>query len=396
MMLEPGTRVQVEVGPIAHGGHCVARHEGQVLFVRHCLPGETVVAQVTERGRGGRFLFADAVDVLIASPQRVAPPCPVAGPGRCGGCDFQHVSWTEQRRLKAAVVSEQLHRLGGIDWDVDVEPMPDDVDGLGWRTRLRLAVDADGRAGLRGHRSHHVEPLDSCAIAAAPINTSGVFGSRWPPDTWLEVMVGADDASAVVGTPSQPLPPRYARVGPLAFRVSQGGFWQVHHAAARVLSDTVRAFVDPRPGDHVVDLYAGVGVLAAAVAPGLGAAGRLDVVESHPAAAADAATNLAALDGPVAIHVHHARVEAFLASARVRRCDAVVLDPPRRGARAAVVRGIAQRQPSRVGYVACDPAALARDVATFATVGYRLAGLRALDMFPMTHHVETVALLVRV
>ena len=393
-MLAPGDRVTVDVGAVAHGGHCVARHQGQVLFVRHALPGETVVAHVTERRRGGRFVFADAVEILTPSPHRVTPPCRFAGPGRCGGCDFQHVSWEEQRRLKAGVVTEQLRRLGGIEWDVEVEPMPGDTDGLGWRTRMRFSVDGDGRAGLREHRSHRVEPLDLCAIADPSINASGVFTTRWPPDTWVEVLADAAGGSATVSTPGQPAPDRHEHVGSTSFQVSQGGFWQVHRAAASVLSDTVAAFVNPKPREHVVDLYAGVGLLAAAVAPALGPAGRLDAVESHPAAAADASANLAALGTAAAVQVHHARVEAFVASGSLRRCDAVVLDPPRRGARAPVVRAIAGWQPARVVYVACDPAALARDLATFATWGYRLADLRAYDMFPMTHHVETVALVV--
>jgi len=115
--------LELEVGPVAHGGFCVARHEGQAVFVRHALPGERVRAVVTERRKG--FLRADAVEILLPSPDRVIPPCPFAGPGRCGGCDWQHASWEFQRELKARVLREQLARLGGLpDVAVSVEPLP--------------------------------------------------------------------------------------------------------------------------------------------------------------------------------------------------------------------------------------------------------------------------------
>jgi tRNA/tmRNA/rRNA uracil-C5-methylase (TrmA/RlmC/RlmD family) len=144
-----GTEYELEVGPVAHGGICVARHEGRVIFVRHALPGEVVRARVTEGMPTDRFLRADAVEVLTASPDRVEPPCPYAGPGRCGGCDWQHATLAAQRKLKATVLAEQLRRLARIDRPVVVEEVPGAADGSGWRTRVRFAVAADGRLGLR-------------------------------------------------------------------------------------------------------------------------------------------------------------------------------------------------------------------------------------------------------
>ena len=154
--LAVGDEVEVTIGPVAHGGHCVARHEGRVVFVRHALPGERALVRVTEAKAGQRFVRADAVDVLEASPHRVEPPCPYAGPGLCGGCDFQHVDLAEQRRLKAAVVREQFARLARRDVEVEVEPVPGDRAGLGWRTRVEFAIDSQGAPGLRRHRSHDV------------------------------------------------------------------------------------------------------------------------------------------------------------------------------------------------------------------------------------------------
>ena len=150
-----GRKFEVESGPVAHGGHFVARHEGRVLFVRHALPGERVVVSVYE-DNGGSFCRADAVEILEPSPDRVEAPCPFSGPGMCGGCDFQHVSWDAQRDLKAEVVREQLSRLAKIERDVVVEALPGGP--LEWRTRIRMAVGRDGKPGFRGLRSHDVDP----------------------------------------------------------------------------------------------------------------------------------------------------------------------------------------------------------------------------------------------
>ena len=172
-----GERHVVDVGPVAHGGHCVARlDEGRVMFVRHALPGERVEVEVTEGTDGDRFWRADAVGVVSPSPDRVVPPCPVAGPGLCGGCDLQHVALPRQRSLKGEVVAEQLRRLAGLDLAVDVEAVPGDVEGLRWRTRTRFAHLPDGRTAMRKHRSHDLVPVDDCLIAAptpTPTHTPG-------------------------------------------------------------------------------------------------------------------------------------------------------------------------------------------------------------------------------
>ena len=196
-----GEVVELDVGAVAHGGHCVARLDGQVVFVRHALPGERVRARVTEGEPGRSFLRADVVEVLRASPQRVEPPCGYAGV--CGGCDFQHVAVPEQRRLKETVVLEQLCRVGGLGRDdlpneVVVEPVPGDRDGLGWRTRVEFAVDGDGRAGLRRHRSHVVVPLDRCLIASRGVTEADVTGRIWPDaDSMSDSVDGADVAEPI-------------------------------------------------------------------------------------------------------------------------------------------------------------------------------------------------------
>ena len=376
---------------MAHGGHCVARHEGRVVFVRHTLPGETVRAVVTDGAEGSSFWRADAVEVLAPSPDRVPPPCPWSGPGRCGGCDWQHVSVSAQRALKAEVVREQLSHLAHLDVAVDVEPVPGDVDGLGWRTRVTWAVAEDGSAGLRRHRSHEVVPVDSCRIAHPLVDGAGVTRRTWPGAGSVEVSASVATGDRLVLPDGRGDGVLTEVVGDRAFRVTGGGFWQVHPGAAGTLLAAVTDGLRPQPGDTALDLYGGVGLFAARLAEVVGPTGRVTLVESDRVAVADARHNLAEFP---TVRVERGRVDHVLRRLRTGRADLVVLDPPRSGAGRAVVDLVARQvRPRRVAYVACDPAALARDLTWFAERGYRLTGLRAFDIFPMTHHVECVAVL---
>lgn len=396
--------VELEVGAVAHGGSCVARHEGQVVFVRHALPGERVRARVTGTGGGGRYLRADAVEVLRPAPGRVAPPCPFSGPGRCGGCDFQHVSLPVQRELKATVVAEQLARLAGITREVTVEFVPGagrdtPDDGLAWRTRLQLATTGGGSLGLREHASHRVIAITDCPIARPGLGVAALARRRWPESCEVGVELDSRDRRWVgINRARQPGSPHHLvqEAAGRSWRVHGGGFWQVHPGAADILVEAVRSALSPRPGESLLDLYSGVGLFAGALAADL-AGGRVIAVEGDPDAAADARRNLREL---ASVTVVTGPVDAVLDDALPAdpvppEVDLVVLDPPRTGAGAAVVRQITARAPRAVAYVACDPAALARDLAAFAADGYELRGLRAFDLFPMTHHVECVALLGR-
>jgi len=389
-----GERFEVLTERIAHGGFVVGRHEGRAVFVRHSVPGERVVAMVTEGHEDDRFLRADAVAVVEASPDRVVPPCPWAGPDRCGGCDFQHVALPAQRALKGAVVAEQLHRLAGIDVEVTVEALDGHEDGLGWRTRVQWAVDPVGTVGLRKARSHDVVPVDRCriahpAIADAPASpgsaATGVEAIVSSTGETLHLVTEAD--GRVVGDAPAVL---HEEVAGRVFEVTGSGFWQVHPAAARTLVAAVLDGLEPAAGERAADLYSGVGLFSAALAERVGPTGHVVAVEGDSAAVGDAAGNLAALRQ---VAVVADRVDRALASGSLGSQDLVVLDPPRTGAKRPVVDGIVELGPRAVAYVACDPAALARDVASFAEHGYLLDSLRAFDLFPMTQHVECVAIL---
>jgi tRNA/tmRNA/rRNA uracil-C5-methylase (TrmA/RlmC/RlmD family) len=382
-------QLELLVGPVAHGGHWVAHApDGRVVFVRHALTGERVIAEITEERPG--FLRADAVSVLAPSPDRVVPPCPFVG--TCGGCDLQHVAPAAQRELKAAVVREQLERLAGLsaaevdELGVRVEPLPGDV--LGWRSRVRYAVDATGRAGLLGYRSHEVVPIDRCRIAHPAVQALPVTTANWPDDDHVTAVASTGGDVTVLGSSSGVVRgPELVHERALgrSWQVPAEAFWQVHPGAPEALTGAVLDYLDPRPGERAWDLYGGAGLFSAALAPRVGA---VTLVESDRAGVRAARQSLADLPN---VRFVRSTVERFRPADSP---DLVVLDPPRSGAGSAVIRMIAQARPRAVAYVSCDPATFARDVATARGRGLRLAALRGYDAFPMTHHVECVALLV--
>ncbi|WP_353945221.1 TRAM domain-containing protein [Streptomyces sp. HUAS MG91] len=425
-----GEEYEVEVGPVAHGGHCIARTaEGQVLFVRHTLPGEQVVARVTHGEEGDRFLRADAVRVLDASKDRVEAPCPYAGPGRCGGCDWQHAKPGAQRRMKGEVIAEQLQHLAGLTpeeagWDGTVMPAEGDKLPAGevpqWRTRVQYAVTEDGRAGLRRHRSHEVEPVEHCMIAAEGVSELGIEQRDWTGMESVEAIAasGSQDRQVIL----KPLvgarlpiveldkPVSVMRIGEKdggvhrvhgrpfvreraddrTYRVGSGGFWQVHPKAADTLMKAVMQGLLPRKGDMALDLYCGVGLFAGALADRIGDKGAVLGIESGKRAVEDARHNLSGFDR---VRIEQGKVEAVLPRTGITEVDLIVLDPPRAGAGKKTVAHLSTLGARRIAYVACDPAALARDLGYFREGGYRVRTLRAFDLFPMTSHVECVAVL---
>lgn len=403
-----GREVELDATNIAHGGISVARLDGRVVFVSDAIPGERVVARVTDDDKPS-FWRADTVRVLEPSIHRRPHPWAEAAlerdpAERAGGAEFGHIALEHQRELKRQVLREALARFGGIELDTEVEELPDEnADGMGWRTRVRLHVADDGTVGPYAARSHTVIPVTDLPLAVDELREVAPLAEKFPAGTdhvdllspalgGVRLIVGAQTRSVVREV-----------VGHREFLVDDSGFWQVHRHAAQTLSDAVAGAIDDQlfdPKAANLDLYGGVGLLAAAVGDRFGPTTRITSVESDARATDHAAENLADWVGA---STATARVEHWVrglstasAAERGRLAAAtVVLDPPRAGAGRAVIDALAAVTPAQVVYVACDPVAFARDVGLFAGHGYRLQGLRAFDLFPSTHHVEAVGHLVR-
>lgn len=422
-----GIDVELEITNVAHGGVFVARHEGRVVFVPDTMPGERIRARLTDTTHD-RFWRADAISVVEAAPERQPHVWSAASidrvpAQRAGGAEFGHIHLDHQRELKRRVLVDALQRMASIDRDVIVEPAgaaiaqeAETEDGTGWRTRVRLQVAPDGTFGPFASRSHHVVEVDELPLATADVVDSTPFGQRFAGAESIDVVATASGSTHVIVNDApvkrgrRTIRPRHRPmrirevVGDREFELDVRGFWQVHRLSALTLTEAVQSAVDealfdPRAAN--LDLYGGVGLLAAALGDRFGSTLRITSVEGDESATDHAAENLAEWIGASAVT---ARVERFVtelaadatAAERARlRAATVVLDPPRSGAGRPVVDAIAELAPAQVVYVACDPVALARDLATFAGHGYELRSLRAFDLFPNTHHLEAVATLAR-
>ncbi|MGY6498195.1 MAG: class I SAM-dependent RNA methyltransferase [Microcella sp.] len=417
-MTSPGTEIELQVERIAHGGVSVARHEGRVVFVSDAIPGERVRARLTET-RKKSFWRADTVEVLTASEHRRPHVWPAASVDRdpavrAGGAEFGHIALEHQRELKRRVLVEAMARMAQADVEagsehpaagVTVQALPGDdaANGLGWRTRIRMHVADDGALGPMAARSHRVVPVDDVPLATPAVQAATPFGERFAGVATVDVLAPTvGDPRLIIG--EQAPSTIRERVGEREFTLDDGGFWQVHREAPAALTSAVqralvRELIDPRA--HNLDLYGGVGLLAAAFADVAGEQTIVTSVEADERATDHAAENLAEWLGAQA---ETGRVDRWLraleqsasAAERARlRAASVVLDPPRSGAGRNVMDTLGRLAPAQLVYVACDPVALARDVALAAEHGYALSRLEAFDLFPHTHHLEAVATLVR-
>ena len=386
-----GEVIEVSIEKVAHGGHFIARHEGAVIFVRHAIPGERCRIEITSVGSS--FNRADVVEVLEASPDRVVAPCKFSHRNGCGGCDFQHVRVARQLQLKSDVITEQFARIAKMDVSVEVESVG---ESLGWRSRIISTTDRNGQLGFIGSRSHKVIPVSECLVAAQDIGFTELATKKWRADMRVEIAASNSGERSISLIATRSETKSRLSEGPAVLHeevlgkvleVSNDSFWQGHINAPSVLSSVVQDFSAVKSGEHVLDLYGGVGLFTAALIDQVGENGSINLIEGSKSATADASRNFKAhanvkiITGDVAKHLP-----------RISSADVVVLDPPRDGAGKVVVDEIVRISPRRIVYVACDPAALARDTGYFLSSGYSLVKLRAFDLFPMTHHIECVAL----
>ena len=416
------TTVEVVLaGPAAGGGFVARDPGGRVLFVRHGLPGERVIAEITEEHP--RWARADAIEILEPSPDRINPACPAAGPGGCGGCDFQHVDLVVQRDLKAMLLEEQLRRVAKIDHTVVVEAV--EGAGLGNRTRIRFGVDELGRLGMRRHGSHDIVAIDHCPLGVEAIGDLDLDEEVWPAGADVEVVAvtgsapiayavldeeeGADDGESIddlspvgddVISEEGDQVEDESGSGLLTttvlgeeFTVSPGVFWQIHQRAPEVLTQAVLEGLDLREGDRVLDLYCGAGLFTLPIARLVGHSGRVIGIEAADVAAIDAIGNLGDLPQSRILNttVTGASLRDHLAGAS--RC---VLDPPRRGVdRSALLALAGSAVMERIVMVSCDPATFARDLRLLLDQGFSIASIRAFDLFEMTEHIEIVCVVTR-
>lgn len=447
-MVNSGDVIDLDITGVAHGGVFVGRHEGRVVFVPDTLPCERVRVRLTDTAKKS-FWRGEVLDVLEASAHRQPhvwrqADVDVAPENRPGGADFGHLRLNHQRELKVRVLSEALQRFGGVDTGVGIEaafaPLaeegaahePETPDGTGWRTRVSLHVDADGRIGPYAARSHRVVEVDDLPLATEDVERAALAlrGGTHQPGR-IDLVQPADGRVRVLPRPERTRQPAGARgkrhpspravvdkkdparevvierVGRREFRVDAGGFWQVHRLAAHSLTSHVAAVLRAmRPDGPAIDpdawhldLYGGVGLFAATLGDLGGPSTRVTSVESDARATEHAGENLAEWVGARA---ETGRVDRWLArlaaeasvTERERLSRGVVLlDPPRSGAGRDVVEHIAQLTPAAVVYVACDPVALARDIGTFRASGYEPVRIEAVDLFPNSHHVEAIATL---
>lgn len=413
-----GDEFVVDIGAVAHGGHCVGRVGDVVVFIRHALPGERVRIRVTDVR--SRFLRADAIEVLHAHTDRRSVLCAVAGV--CGGCDFQHATEELQRQLKFDVMHEALVRHGRLPTErVDrllTEGVVDLGVQIGWRTRMSYRVTADGSGrgvvGMSQHRSDTWVDASTCVIADPSGHTMAMeVAGRLLPGSQVLMATGGDGPVVEANIDDVNAHVRQSvRVEgrSLEFDIPIDGFWQVHPRLAQALADRLSEIAAPEPGEIWWDLYAGAGPLAGVLGVRVGPRGHVEAVES---------SRVAVERGKEALHElpwvtwHRSDVVRWLGEphrgqrARGGRSkgggtsrgggrraapDGVVLDPPRSGAGAQVAGAICGLRPRVVVVVACDPVALGRDTATFADHGYELVDIRVWDAFPQTHHMEAMAI----
>ncbi|BBY78945.1 23S rRNA methyltransferase [Mycolicibacterium pulveris] len=389
-------------GPAANGGSCVARHDGRVVFVRCALPGETVRARVV--ADHGKYWHAYVVEVIEPSADRVDPLCPIAGVDGAGCCDMAFATPEALRRLKGFVVANQLARLGGFRWlDEDravAEPVG--VSGAtGWRTRVRLHTAADGRLGF--HRYHSSEVITELGCAQLPAGmVDGLNERTWPPGAQVHVALDDDGRRHVVQTgprtgrraATQVIEGDYEavqRIGQRTWRVPVTAFWQAHRDAARVYTELVAELAQLDRGMTAWDLYGGAGIFAAVLAEAVGDGGRVVTVDTSRGSSRAARAALADL-GWVSVVTDSVR-RALMAQRQ--RADVAVLDPPRSGAGREVIALLAEAGVPRVIHIGCEAAAFARDVGLYRSHGYTVEQVRVFDSFPLTHHVESVAVLTR-
>jgi 23S rRNA (uracil1939-C5)-methyltransferase len=409
--------IELTITALTHAGEGIGRHNGRAVFVPFALPGETVRVEIIEEKK--TFARARLAEILVPAPDRIAPPCPhhfnLAGvsrlPAACGGCQLQHLAYPAQLQFKRQVVVDQFTRVGGFAHP-EVRPTRPSPAEFNYRNHVQFALTPSGELGFRAANSHTLIPIQTCHLlhpALAALFPHVQAEADLECD-YLTLRTGAEDDVLVVYETSAEAPEVeldlpvsaallrpdgssftiasrdyvVAEVRGRAFQVSAGSFFQVNTPMAEQLVELVLAGLALQPGETVLDLYCGVGLFSAFLAP---LAGRVVGIEAYAPAVNDAAVNLDEFGN---VEIYQAPAEEVLPGLDVHP-DAVMVDPPRAGCAPEVLEALVSLRPARLVYVSCDPATLARDAKRLAAGGYTLEWVQPLDMFPQTYHVESVA-----
>ncbi len=374
--------VEVEIERILPGGLGLAHADGKTVFVSLAAPGDRVRVKV-EREQGN-VLFASIVEILRPSPVRIEPPCPYFG--RCGGCDFQQLTYEAQLAAKSEMIRDCLHRIARLEDvpDVVVTPSPDD-----WRYRMRAMwqIDQDERAiGYYERGSRRVCDVVDCAVLRPELQAKleevrATAWSQFPVDLkHLDVVAGEESVSFAPAFANFETRELSLSIRGEVYRYNAEAFFQINPS---LLGPLIEFALGDASGESALDLYSGVGLFTLPLSRQFR---RVTAVEANPVAVRFARRNLQGASARVIA----AGVTDWFRSATLREVNFILLDPPRAGAEAAVIKGILNLHPAHISYVSCDPATLARDLRKLIAGGYTIDSIRGFDLFPQTHHVETV------
>ena len=386
MTLVIGEILTLDIGNIANGGHFVARHDNQIIFVRHAISGETAKVKIT--AINSKFAFGDAVEILQPSKDRISPHCKYSHPEGCGGCDFQHINYSVQSDLKKEVLKDQFKRITKIDILPEIITA-NPSNGLLWRSRLNLAISENKKVGLRAHKSNNVIEIDECLIALKEINKSNIFSANWDSKENLNISCSSTNQINISQFNKSIIGPDKLteNVDKNEYTISPKSFWQSHINAPSLLIQQVIKDADIQQDQIVCDLYGGVGLFTLPISKLIGKNGQIHLIEMNDTCIEDANIMFEHIDN---IYIHHGTVEQKLGS--VKKIDTIILDPPRNGVSKQVINQMIEKKPNTIIYVSCNPSTLARDSKILLDNKYSLSNIVGLDLFPMTHHLESVAL----
>jgi tRNA/tmRNA/rRNA uracil-C5-methylase (TrmA/RlmC/RlmD family) len=384
LSLTVGDIIPLDIGTIANGGHFIARHNNQIIFVRHSITGEKANVKIT--AVNSKFAFGDAVEILKKSKDRVNAPCKYAHPEGCGGCDFQHIDLKTQLNFKKIVIQDQFKRIAKIDINPDLIS-EDSNNGLNWRSRLNLGISENKKLGLRSHKSNKIIEIDECLIALKEINNLDVFNKHWENNDNIKISCSSENDITIshLGEKISGSDKLKEVVGDNKFNISPQSFWQSHKSAPNIILEQVLKFANIKKGERVCDLYGGVGLFTLPISKIIGENGEVHLIETNRTCIEDANEMFGDFKN---VFIHHGTVEQKLGS--VKKINIIILDPPRNGISKQVINQIIEKKPHTIVYVSCNPSTLARDTKILLNNKYELTNVVGLDLFPMTHHIECI------